>query len=416
MWVRWLATVRSPRNSAAATSRFVRPSATSAATRRSAAVSPSSRVRPPIRPSSARPGSPSPRRRAPRTLPARPRSPRGPAASAARAAGRCRARAARARGRKGHRPPHARRPLARAARRLLDLSRGRRRRAHGIASRARAPSRGRRRFASVSQTSRRRTASSTRPSSSSTSTSSAVHQRMLGSPQPSAAACRSACRTSRRRGRVSAPQRDEARDRQVLGRLEPDLLSASSRARSECSRASSSCPRWTAMTAIGRWSCGISWPYWMAISWARAACSARAPSARPRTRPRTGPTEHGRSAARPAPATRVLALEQRTRLSRVEAAASVFTIACVASCTRRSPPARSQIAGPRRESPAPPRRRRTSRGPPARRGRPLEARHRPLLGEHERGTAACAIALPKRVAQARRQWMSDWSAGRTPPP
>ena len=40
MWFRWLATVRSPRNSAAATSRFVLPSATRAATRSSAAVSP----------------------------------------------------------------------------------------------------------------------------------------------------------------------------------------------------------------------------------------------------------------------------------------------------------------------------------------------------------------------------------------
>ena len=54
MCVRWLATVRSPRNSAAATSRFVWPSATRAATRRSAAVRPSSRVRPPMRPSSLR--------------------------------------------------------------------------------------------------------------------------------------------------------------------------------------------------------------------------------------------------------------------------------------------------------------------------------------------------------------------------
>jgi len=46
--------VRSPRNSAAATSRFVRPSATRVATRRSAAVSPSWRLRPAIRPSSPR--------------------------------------------------------------------------------------------------------------------------------------------------------------------------------------------------------------------------------------------------------------------------------------------------------------------------------------------------------------------------
>src|SRR6266576_3774776 len=52
MCVRWLATVRSPRKSVAATSRFVRPSATRAATRRSAGVRPSSRVRPPMLPSS----------------------------------------------------------------------------------------------------------------------------------------------------------------------------------------------------------------------------------------------------------------------------------------------------------------------------------------------------------------------------
>ena len=94
MWVRWLATVRSPRNSAAATSRFVRPSATRTATRRSAAVSPSSRVRPPMLPSSPRAFSPRWRRRAARSRRALPRSPRGPGASAARAAGRCRARAA----------------------------------------------------------------------------------------------------------------------------------------------------------------------------------------------------------------------------------------------------------------------------------------------------------------------------------
>ena len=80
MCVRWLATVRSPRNSAAATSRFVRPSATRSATRRSAAVSPSSRVRPPMRPElGARPLDPAGR---PELLEAgerRARSPRGPA-------------------------------------------------------------------------------------------------------------------------------------------------------------------------------------------------------------------------------------------------------------------------------------------------------------------------------------------------
>src|SRR5216683_349937 len=56
MCVRWLATVRSPRNSEAATSWLVRPSATSAATRRSASVSSSlfAGGRPPMRASSER--------------------------------------------------------------------------------------------------------------------------------------------------------------------------------------------------------------------------------------------------------------------------------------------------------------------------------------------------------------------------
>ena len=58
------------------------------------------------------------------------------------------------------------------------------------------------------------------------------------------------------------------------------------------------------MTAIGRWSCGTSWAYWLEISCARAACSAASSSARTRTRPRRGPTARGRCAARPARAIR----------------------------------------------------------------------------------------------------------------
>src|SRR6185436_6939967 len=52
--VRWLATVRSERKSVEATSAFVRPFATRSATRCSAGVRPSARVRPPIAPSSSR--------------------------------------------------------------------------------------------------------------------------------------------------------------------------------------------------------------------------------------------------------------------------------------------------------------------------------------------------------------------------
>ena len=102
MCVRWVATVRSPRKSAAATSRFVLPSATSvgdaALGRRSgprrACGRRSDRAR-------RAPSRPSRRRRAPRSRRAPPRSPRAPAASAARVAGRLRARAALGRGRTG---------------------------------------------------------------------------------------------------------------------------------------------------------------------------------------------------------------------------------------------------------------------------------------------------------------------------
>ena len=58
----------------------------------------------------------------------------------------------------------------------------------------------------------------------------------------------------------------------VLRRVEAELLLGQLEPRSECSRASSSWPRWTATTAIGRWSCGTSRPYWIEMSCARAAC------------------------------------------------------------------------------------------------------------------------------------------------
>ena len=227
MCVRWLATVRSPRNSAAATSRFVRPSATSAATRRSAAVSPSSRVRPPMRPSSARalldPAWP---RRAARSRRAPPRSRRGPARF-------CRARlrtmpsASSARARPNGIADRLvlRDRLLEERRGLVDVALRRRRRDRGSASRARAPTRGRAARASASQTSRSRTASSIRPSSSSSldvvgASTSGCSARPTRAPRPAGRPAE----PRRGRGRVSAPERDEPEDRQVLRRVEPELL------------------------------------------------------------------------------------------------------------------------------------------------------------------------------------------------
>ena len=88
-------------------------------------------------------------------------------------------------------------------------------------------------------------------------------------------------------------------------------LRASSSARSECSRASSSWPRWTATSAIGRWSCGTSSPYWIEMSCARAACAA-ASSQRPaqnstQERPQSARALRGSSRSRHSS---VLALEQ----------------------------------------------------------------------------------------------------------
>ena len=121
-WVSAASTVWTERTSVSATSRFVRPAATSSATRRSAGVSsPDEGARPPIRPSSSC-AFRCPQRRAER-LEARqrlPRASRGPPGAAGRGAARCPEPAACARARTGARgasrrararpaPPRARR-------------------------------------------------------------------------------------------------------------------------------------------------------------------------------------------------------------------------------------------------------------------------------------------------------------------
>ena len=223
MWVRWPATVRSPRNSAAATSRFVRPSATRAATRCSAAVSPSSRVRPPIRPSSpcalVDPGG------RPELLEAAERRLdrfAGARASAAPAAGRCRVRAAREPGRTGS-------PTVLVLRdRLLQQGSGAVRRLRWAAA-----TRPRHRVTCASTQSRPTRAASALPDVED------AHRvgdppeleeklRVVGGPPADARLAPTDRRGPlvgraeplRRRGRISAPERDESQDRHVLRRVE----------------------------------------------------------------------------------------------------------------------------------------------------------------------------------------------------
>ena len=383
MWVRWLATVRSPRNSAAATSRFVRPSATRAATRRSAAVSPSSRVRPPMLPElGARlldPGRPP---RAARSRRAPPRSRRGRRASAARAGGRRRARAARGPGRRDRRRPRARATACSRSDAACSTSpraaATRPRQRVTCASTHSRPSRA----ASASQTSRTRTASSIRPSSSSSldvvgASTSGRSARPSRAPRPAGRPCRATRAPSAASPLQSATSPRTARccggwsAELLLGQLERSLrvlareleLAAmdGDRRRSEGGPAAPRARTGSRCRARGR------------------RARPRAPSARPRTRPRRGPRARGRSAARRARATPRCSRSSSARASSLlEAGASVFTTASVASCTSCSPPTRGrEVVRPRREiAAAPPRRRRTSRGSPAPRGRAPGARRR----------------------------------------
>ena len=216
MCVKWLATVRSPRKSAVATSRFVRPSATSTATRRSddgqARLASCARrcFRARSRAFALHVAAPSSSNAAQR------RCDRVAGSSASAAARRrtiaeCQERAGATVGisdaLRAARPPAQKRlGLADRPARGSDEPAATRRR-------ARAPTRGRpasrppptRRSAEA----RRRS----RPSSSSSSAWSPLHQRTLGSPHPSSAARRPGpVEPLAARGRVPAPQRSEPQD------------------------------------------------------------------------------------------------------------------------------------------------------------------------------------------------------------
>ncbi len=228
MCVRWLATVRSPRNSAAATSRLVRPSAT----RRGDATlgRPSARPRAyarrcvRARPAPSRPRWP---RRAARSRRAPRRSRRGRRASAVRASERRRARAARETGRTDRRPLRAARPPAAGA------TRRDRRRPAAAATRPRqrvtcASTHSRStRVASASQTrglERRR-----RPDRAREATPRGRRSTSGRSARPSRAqrlARRPSSSNSQAAARVAAPERDEPENGDVLGRVERELLLA----------------------------------------------------------------------------------------------------------------------------------------------------------------------------------------------
>ena len=415
MCVRWLATVRSPRNSAAATSRFVRPSATSAATRRSAAVSlphacgrRCGRARPaPSRSSSSAPSCSKPR--------APPRSPRVPAASGARGGGRCRARAARG-------PAERIADVLVLRDRLLEQRRGRarrplarRRRGRGSASRARAPTRARaaprppprrreagshRRCDRAGAGPRRSRASTSgrsaraspacspagRPARARSTAAGSVAVQSATSPR-TARCCGGGARTASPRARGPAPNR--ARD------LELAAVDGDRRDREEVLR--------HLEAVLDERSC------------ARSRGRPRAPSAGPELDPREGPERaalYGSSRSRHSRYSR----SSRARASvRSTHGASVF-----GERLRRfldepsSPSAVCELVGECRESGG------ASGSPWNRRGRPstarAEVRSTSSSSWSASSSAACAwVALRSaeaRLVHASRQWMPAWSAGR----
>ena len=167
------------------------------------------------------------------------------------------------------------------------------------------------------------------------------------------------------------------------------------------------------MTAIGRWSCGTSWPYCdgdlvRAGGVLRSELPAPGPELDPGQAPHAralrGSSRSSHSAYSPSSSARARPL--------VEAGARVFTIARVASCTSRSPPselgrcwvsaARSLACRPVAGEPVEDRLHGAGARPEPRVVQPL--------GELERRSGVVEPAS-KRVAQARRQWMADWSAG-----
>ena len=344
MCVRWLATVRSPRKSAAATSRFVRPSATRAATRCSAAVSPLLARAPSDAPELVlAPSRPRWLRRAARSRRARPGARRGRRAF-------CRSRL--------RTMPSARRARARPygiadrlvlrdrlleercgpsraipRRRSTQAAAARRVREHPLAAE---PSRVGLPDVEESRPRRRRARGS---SSASTWSRAPPADARLAPPERRCLLVRLA-EPLEALGHVSTPERGEPEHRQVLRRVERELLlrklegSLRMLARERrAARGGRRRPRSADDPGAPRARTG---------SRCRAPAPPgrpRAPSGRPRTRATRDPRARGHSAARLARAT-PRARARTTRGPRLSSttARSVFTTASVASCTSCAPP------------------------------------------------------------------------------
>ena len=137
-----------------------------------------------------------------------------------------------------------------------------------------------------------------------------------------------------------------------------------------------------------------------------AACSAASSSDRPRTRPRRARARERSRLVALAPL-RVLALEQGARLLPLDAGASVFTTASVASCTSCSPPTAAAKSCMRTEV----RRRLDVAGEPGEDHVPPPAPERRALRRRARRRArpparACSKPILERPAHARRMWIS----------
>ena len=341
MWVRWLATVRSPRNSAAATSRFVGPrrrgrrrgARLRSAPPRACARRSGRARRAPSRPSVAAPSCSKPASAASIASRARPLLP-------ARDAGRCRVQA-------------AREPAERVADvlvlrdRLLQAGERRRRRPLGRRDEAAAPRHVRE--YPVAGDPRRVRLPDVEDAHRVVDATELEQQLDVVAGPPADARLAPAQLRGAPLGLLEPlqPQRTDLRSRARRARGPPgaaaggtaDCSIASSRARSECSRASSSWPRWTAMTAIGRWSCGISSAVLdrdvVGVSRVSAASSQRPAQNSTHARPQSARALRGSSRSRHSWYSR----SSRARASSLfEAGARVFTTACVASRTSWSPP------------------------------------------------------------------------------
>ena len=242
---------------------------------------------------------------------------------------------------------------------------------------------------------------------------------MLGSPHPSAAACWSALPShSAAAGASPRPERDEPEDRQVLRRVEPELLLG------ELERSLRVLARELELAAMD----GDERDRQVVLRHLEPVLDrdvARAGGVLGRERPAPGPELDPREAPERVGAPRLVALAPLPMLALEQGARLVpprgrregvhdgerRLLHQLARRRRRSRARRARAAAPAR-----PRRRRTSRGSPARRAARARSASSSSSSASSSAARACSSArtypFRKRVAHARRQWITDCSAGR----